>query len=118
MRRLSDQASIERWPSQGQRTLFLRTLGRMTQGETYDPSTHGFFLIVEAGEGLEDIGRAIGRDVDRDSWEYVDEHADCFEMVCVLDDSGFGVVVIVPKGVEVDRGLLGVCTQGDSRWTH
>lgn len=111
MHQLSDRASIEQWSSQGQRTLLLKTLDRITQGETYDSSVHGFFLIVEAGEGLEDISRALGRDVDQDSWEYVDEHADCYEMVCVLADSGWGVVVIVPKNSKVDSGLLEVCTQ-------
>lgn len=111
MHQLSDRASIEQWPFPGQRTLLLKTLDRITQGETYDPSVHGFFLIVEAGEGFEDIRRALGRDVDQDSWEYVDEHADFYEMVCVLADSGWGVVVIVPKGLKLESGLLEVCTQ-------
>ena len=118
MIRLNDRPSIEQWYEPEQRDLFLRTLERMTEGGIYDASTHGFFLVVEAGEGLVDLGKAMGRDVYHDSWEYVEEHAGCHELVCVLAGSGFGVVVIVPKGVVVDSGLALVCTQGESRWTR
>ena len=118
MIRLNDLASIGQWPALGQRALFLRTLERITQGEVYDASAHGFFLVVEAGEGLDDIGNAIGRTVDYSRWEYLEEHPDCYELVCVLSDDGFGVVVIMPKDVVVDSGLALVCTQGDSRWAH
>lgn len=118
MIRLNDLASIERWPVQEQRALLLLTLERITQGEPYEASTHGFFLIVETEEGFDAIGDAIGRPVDYNSWEYLEEHADCYELVCVLSDDGFGVVVIVPKGVAVDSGLALLCTQGASRWTR
>lgn len=90
----------------------LETLERLSQGAIYDPSVHGFFLIVGPYEGLSKIGDALGRTVDAGSWEYVQEHADCYEMVCILEDSGRGVVVIVPKTIPIDPELLRVCTQG------
>lgn len=64
-----------------QRALLVQVLQRMTQGEPYDSVTHGYFLMVEAGDRLDELSRTIGRVVEEDSWEYLDEHPGCFEMV-------------------------------------
>ena len=111
MQSLHDRVSIEHWPMLDQRALLVQVLQRMTQGEPYDSATHGYFLMVEAGDRLDELSRTIGRVVEEGSWEYLDEHPGCFEMVFVLADSGYGVVVIIPKDPQVDPALLQLCTR-------
>jgi len=41
-------------------------------------------------------------------WEVIEEHPDCYELVFVLDDSGYGVMVVAPRG-DADPAVLDLC---------
>jgi hypothetical protein len=45
------------------------------------------------------------------SFELIEEHANCFEMVFVLSDDGAGALVFIPKDIDVDPQLLAMCRQ-------
>jgi len=45
------------------------------------------------------------------SFELIEEHPSCFEMVFVLSDDGAGVLVFVPHDIDLDAQLLVMCRQ-------
>lgn len=83
-----------------------------------------FFVIVQAGDGIEQVeavlgfpilvnrfdGVAYGEPGFAPSWEVLAEHAGWYELVYVLSDDGAGVQVFVAKeGAPTD--LLAMCRQ-------
>jgi hypothetical protein len=78
------------------------------------------FAIVQPEDAPADLERAIGFDVfvnpadgsrlgDPDwqpGWEWIEDHGFAWELCFIMDDSGFGHVVIVPKEPGVDSSLL------------
>ena len=68
------------------------------------------FAIVEAGDTPVDLERAIGFSIFQNpadgsrmgepdwqpGWEWIEDHGFAWELCFILDDSGFGHVVIVP----------------------
>ena len=71
-----------------------------------------FFVVPDSGETIQQLVEAIGTDlltVDGcPLWEFIEEHLSCYEFVIVLDDSGFGAEVFLPKtGMNAD--LLALC---------
>ena len=71
-----------------------------------------FFFVPEPGETIPQLEEALGTDlltVDRSPlWELIEEHPTCYEFVIVLDDSGFGAEVFIPK-TGMDADLLALC---------
>ncbi len=43
------------------------------------------------------------------SWDVLEDHGDCYELVYVLSDDGFGLVVFVPKQAGMNPDLLSMC---------
>jgi hypothetical protein len=78
-------------------------LQRMTELIDDDTSMEELvvFVILEAGEGIDQLQNQMGFQVFTDQgsplWEVVEEHATCFELVFVLSSSGQGVLVFAPK---------------------
>ena len=71
-----------------------------------------FFVVPDSGETIQQLVEAIGTDlltVDGcPLWEFIEEYSTCYEFVIVLDDSGFGAEVFLPKtGMNAD--LLALC---------
>ncbi|WP_294302476.1 hypothetical protein [uncultured Sphingomonas sp.] len=78
------------------------------------------FVIVEAGDTLQDIETAAGVPIatnlvdgarfgDLDfvpSFEWVQDHGDLYEAPVILSDDGAGIVFIVPDCLGVDATLL------------
>ena len=93
--------------------------------EPYDPDEHGFFILVEAGDTSEQIESATGYSLlkslfyntvygDPDfspDFEYLEDHGSFYEAVYILTDSGFAVVLIVPKEEGIDKRILELCTE-------
>jgi len=91
--------------------------------EPFDLSELGYFLIVQPGDSLDVIdtqlcfpilcNRYTGICFDQSgftpSFEFVEEFSGCYEMVFVLDDTGFGVEVFLPKSEGIDPDLLEMC---------
>ena len=104
------------------RALVQKTIAALSEDYPYDPDVVGFFLIVEFGDTIATINAQIGFDILINRWtgirfdqpgytqhfEILEEHARCYEIVFLLDDSGFGIEVIVPKAIDLPE-LLAMC---------
>jgi hypothetical protein len=105
------------------RGLVQRRFAEILAGEAYDYDRHGYMIVVEAGDtpsGLEkESGCGILRNFFDDarfgdpeftpSFEALEEHAGCYEMVFILNDEGFGIGIFIPKSEGVDPELLALC---------
>lgn len=92
-------------------------------GEAFDTQAIGFFVVVEAGNAIEAISAIVGFNLLQNrftgirfdatgftpSFEFIEEFPACYDMVFVLDDSGFGIELFVPKEEGIDTDLLAMC---------
>ena len=92
------------------RQLSHQRIAEITQGEPYDADTYGEFVIVEAGDTVPEIEAYLGREV-VGNFEWLVEWPCCYEAVFVLCDSGYGIVLLVPKVAGIDASLLAICEQ-------
>ena len=93
--------------------------------EPYDPDEHGFFILVEPGDTSEQIelstgysllkslfnGTAYGDPEFSPDFEYLEDHGSFCEAVHIFTDSGFAVVMIVPKEDGIDGRILELCAE-------
>jgi hypothetical protein len=56
-------------------------------------------------------GKSFGDDGYTPAFEFIQEIDSCFDMVFVLDDSGYGVEIFVPQDIEAPPALLAMCQQ-------
>ena len=92
-------------------------------GESFDSNELGYFLVVEAGDSIEAIRATVGFYILHNrftgirfnatgftpSFEFVEEFPACYDMVFVLDDTGIGVEIFVPKEEGIDPDLIAMC---------
>jgi hypothetical protein len=92
-------------------------------GEAYDAEIHGEIIVAERGDTLGSLEGESGCPIATNPFdechfpdpdfapacEVIEEHATCFEMVFILNDDGFGVLIFVPKHPGIDRDLLSLC---------
>jgi hypothetical protein len=92
-------------------------------GEAFDSDALGYFLVIEAGDAIEAIHAQVGFNILHNrftgvrydqpaftpSFEFIEEFASCFDMVFVLDDSGSGIEIFVPKEDGIDADLTAMC---------
>ena len=92
-------------------------------GEAFDSNELGYFLVVEIGDTIEAIQAQLGFDLLRNrftgirfnatgftpSFEFIEEFPACYDMVFVLDDTGIGVEILVPKEEGIDPDLIAMC---------
>lgn len=120
MRTLRDPLDVERVTDPGARSLFARRFEEVADGEEFDADVFGYFVLVEAGDTVELLCQATGVDLlgthepasGSDSvraWECITDHPCFYEMVYIRDDSGYGVVFVLPKHEDVDPRLLDLC---------
>jgi hypothetical protein len=95
----------------------------MAQDEPFDPDLHGRIMVIEAGDSLDALSSVIGFDILTNSFtglrfgepsfeptfEVLEESPDCYELVFIHGDGDDGIVIFIPKGVEIDRELLAYC---------
>jgi hypothetical protein len=95
----------------------------MSGDEVYDPDCHGYIVIAEPGDEVsaleEETGCPIFSDWFGDShypdadftpaFEYLDDTPLCYEMVFILNDGGFAVLLFVPKMTGINANLLKMC---------
>ena len=81
------------------------------RSDDYDWSELGYFIVVQPHDSIDDLAsnHRIRITTCLPSFELLVEHPSCFELVFVLDDSGFGVTVLVPKQAAIDRSLMQFC---------
>ena len=92
-------------------------------GESFDSNELGYFLVVEAGDTIEAIQAQVGFNILHNrltgvhfnatgltpSFEFIEEFPACYDMVFVLDDTGIGVEIFVPKEEGIDPDLIAMC---------
>lgn len=94
------------------------------EGYTYEDL--GLFVLVEPGDTVADIEQASGawittglfgdtRYGDPDfapCFEFLERHmGHCFELVEIMNDAGYGVIVIIPEVDGIDEELMRFCYQ-------
>lgn len=94
-------------------------------GEAYDYDSHGYMIVVEPGDSVDSLEQETScrilhnlfddaRFGDPDfapSFEALEEHAGCYEMVFILNDEGFGIDIYIPKHPGIDAELLAMCAE-------
>ena len=97
-------------------------------GESFDSNELGYFLVVESSDTLEALSAQLGFDMLRNrftgirfnatgftpSFEFIEEFPACYDMVFVLDDTGIGVEIFVPKEEGIDPDLRSSTVTGVS----
>lgn len=107
------------------RRLVEQLLVEICDGEPYEVGVHGYFIVVEPGDSVENLEQESGCRIVRNrnddtrfgspdfapSFEFVAEHVGCYEMVFVICDDGFGVAFFIPQVEGIDPELLALCAQ-------
>ena len=103
---------IQTYPDQAISALVQRRLSELLADDDSPMEQLVFFVVPDSGETIQQLVEAIGTDlltVDGcPLWEFIEEHLSCYEFVIVLDDSGFGAEVFLPK-TGMDADLLALC---------
>ena len=101
----------------------LLTTRREQLGDEYPLNDLAKFVIMEPNDTAADVEQAIGFSVFQNpadgsrwgqpdftpGWEWLEDHGFAYELCFVMEDSGFGHIVIVPKSEGVDATLLEFC---------
>lgn len=104
------------------RALLQTTIAALSPDASFDPDELGYFLIVQPGDSLAMLDALLGFSILTNRWtgirydqpgytqafEILDEHDHWFELVFLLDDSGYGISVFVPKSTDI-TDLLAMC---------
>lgn len=95
----------------------------LVEDEPYDPQTMAYFIVVEDGDQLDVVNEQVGFDIlcnrfdetrydqagFHQSFEVLEEHQTCYEIMFILSDDGFGVDIFVPKAAEIPSDLREMC---------
>lgn len=122
MRVIRTAAETGELPDEEIRVLVQQRITMLSEDEPYDPAIHGYFIVIEAHDATNAVDEHLGFSVLSNRWdgthfrqptftpsfEMIEEHKGCYEVVFVLSDSGYGVIVFVPKE-HVDPDLLAMC---------
>lgn len=106
------------------RSLVLQRIAVLSEDEPYDPRTMAHFAVLEDGDATSAISALLGFDILSNrvtgirfdqpgfhcSFEMLEEHPTCFEILFILSEDGYGVDVFVPKGSELPPDLLAMCS--------
>lgn len=104
------------WPEPELREILSAYVKRLNVYEGYDLCELVNFIVFGWGDTVADLDAALGfpvmtnrsdgsryREPDfTPSWEVIEEHINWFEVVYVLSDDGFGVVVFVAKNSDAE----------------
>ena len=105
------------------RALVSLRFSQVLNGEPYDYDRHGYLVVVEPGDTVEQLEQETGCGITRDvfdetrygeadfapSFELLEEHDACYEMHFDLNDDGFGVTLFIPKEEGIPGDLLALC---------
>ena len=93
-------------------------------GDKFNATELGYLLIVEPGDSsIDTINTQIGYNILANrftgirygqpgytpSFEFIEEFSACYELVVILDDSGYGIDIFISKETGVDPDLLAMC---------
>lgn len=91
--------------------------------ENPDLDEWGYFIVIEDGDVDADVEKQLGFSVFANrfngkvfgdagftpSFEILEDHESCVELVFVLSDDGYGVEVLIPHAVSFDSRLRSLC---------
>ncbi|QTN29975.1 hypothetical protein HZ993_09295 [Rhodoferax sp. AJA081-3] len=92
-------------------------------GLAFDASELGYFLVLEPGDTMESVNAQLGFDILANrftgtrfdapgftpSFEFIEAFPVSYDLVFILDDSGFGVEIFVPITIDLPH-LLQMCS--------
>lgn len=97
------------------RHLILDRIQGIADDIPYDSTVHGHFVIVEAGETLEAITANLGFDLLTRQVEIAEDCGTCWDLLFIMDDSGFGIELFIPKADGMPVELLELCQRYAAR---
>jgi hypothetical protein len=94
-------------------------------GSDFDPDAIGHIVLMQQGDTVESIeaqecvnvlynrytGMSYGDKCYTPHFEFIEEFDNCYDMVIVLESSGYGVEIFVPKDIDIPSMLLAMCRQ-------
>lgn len=89
--------------------LVLERIAAIADDIPFDSTVHGYFVVVEAGETLEAINAQVGFDLLSRTLEILEDCGSFWSLLYILDDSGYGIELFVPKTVGMPPELLALC---------
>ncbi|MCX7140799.1 MAG: hypothetical protein NT123_06815 [Proteobacteria bacterium] len=112
------------------RSLVELRFAQIGQDEPYDADQHGYMIVVEPGDTVQELEQetscCILHDLFEDipfgnpdftpSFEILEEHHGTdgtvfYEMLFITNDDGFGITLFVPKAEGIDAGLLAMLAE-------
>ena len=90
------------------RQMIQQRIDAIASDEPYDANLHGYFLVLEDGDTLNAINKQVGFDLLAKPYEILEEYPDCYDLLYVISDDGFGVELIIPKAIDVPE-LIAMC---------
>ena len=122
MQIIRDLESTEQIGDRAIRTLVQQRIDDLG-GDNFDAAEFGYFLVIEPSDSLDAINTQIGFNILANrftgirwdqpgytpSFEFIEEFPSCYELVIILDDSGYGIDIFISKGSGVDPDLLAMC---------
>ncbi|MQM30513.1 MAG: hypothetical protein CRU78_08225 [Candidatus Accumulibacter phosphatis] len=113
---LRDQENARRIAAPEIRRLVEQRFLDICAGEPYEPDLHGYVIVVEAGDSVQDLEEESGCPLygaagSSPCFEVLEELDTCYEMVFVPGDGDFGIVIFIPKQDDIDPDLLVVCAE-------
>ena len=115
MQRLRDAASIAAFlahsTSPELHQLINERMAELADYDDYDISELVNFLVVDAGDSLASVSQELGFALGDESkpWESFSSHDSWHEVVYVLGDDGFGLVIYIPAHDLIDPVLADLC---------
>ena len=123
MQIVRDLDSLALVPDPAIRQMIQERIDAIASDEPYDAAQHGYFLVVDPGDSLGTISKQIGFDILADRWtgirfgqpdytpsfEFVELIDAIYDMLFIIDDSGYGIELLIPKTDGVDAELLAMC---------
>ena len=122
MQTIRDLPSTQQISDAAIRTLVQHRIDELG-GDKFNTTELGYILVIDPGDSIVTISAQLGFSILANrftgsrsdqpgftpSFEFVEEFPSCFEIVIILDDSGYGVDIFISKGSGVDPDLLAMC---------
>ena len=107
------------------RKLVALRFAQVLDGEPYDCKRHGYMVVVEPGDTVEQLEQETGCGITRDvfdetrygeadyapAFDHLENHNECYEMHFDCNDDGFGITLFIPKAEGIPGDLLALCSQ-------
>lgn len=120
---LRDPSDVSKVEDRSIRALISRRIDELLQFGDYELEEMGYFVVIQAGDSIDAIEQEhgiwitrglfsearFGDDEFAPCFECLEEHPSCFELVFILNDGGYGVVILIPKSAGIDPELLHFC---------